>query len=127
MINRNLDNSVRSHNHKRTSKTSPTIRKVDICPSPIISLFFNSSVVHLTLDCGAEANCITKDECNRLQIKVKPAGQLARQLDNSKLNVIGEIHVEFSRGSLSRHPDFLPLDQMRRSLPLDLEVRLKRV
>ena len=53
MIDSNLDNSVMVLNYKHTSKTSPTIRKVDICPSPIISLFFDSSVVHLTLDCGA--------------------------------------------------------------------------
>ena len=78
-----------------------SIRKVDTCPSPIISLFCNSSVVHLTLDSGAEANCITLNECQRLQIKVTPAGQIASQIDNSKIKVLGEIHTYFTRGEIS--------------------------
>ena len=71
------------------------------CPSPVISLFFGSAVVHLTLDSGAEADCITIAECRRLKIKVGPAGQLASQIDKSKLEVLGEVHVNFTRGDIS--------------------------
>ena len=88
---------------------------MDTCPSPVISLFFNSSVVHLTLDCGAEANCITESECKRLKIKVKPAGQLASQIDNSSINVIGEIHVSFTRGSLSFRFDALVVPNINKA------------
>ena len=61
---------------------NPTIGTVATCPSPIILLFYNSHVVHLTLDCGAEANCISMAEVKKLKLHMEPAGQLASQLDN---------------------------------------------
>ena len=57
--------------------------------------------MHLTLDSGAEANCITISEARRLRIKIEPAGQLASQLDKSKLEVLGEVHINFTRGNIS--------------------------
>ena len=58
-------------------------------------------MVYLTLDCGAEANCITLAECKRLQIDVSPAGQIASQIDNSRIKVLGEIHTNFTRGEIN--------------------------
>ena len=64
-------------------------------------LFYNSHVVHLTLDSGAEANCISLAEVRKLKINIEPAGQLASQLDSSNLKVLGEVHINFTRSNIT--------------------------
>ena len=63
-------------------------------------MYCNTLVVHLTLDCGAEAPCITPEECNRLGLKISPPSQLAKTIDQSKLKVIGEVRTILTRGPL---------------------------
>ena len=63
-------------------------------------MYCNTKVIHITLDCGAEAPCIIPEECARLGIKIFPPSQLANSIDKSKLNVIGEIRTSFERGPL---------------------------
>ena len=48
----NLQTSPPSN--RSTMARDPIIRTVATCPSPIILLFYNSHIVHLTLDSGAE-------------------------------------------------------------------------
>ena len=76
------------------------VRKIKTAPSPVISMYCNNLIVHLTLDCGAEAPCITPEECKRLNLTISPPSQLAKSVDHSKLKVIGEIRTVFTRGPL---------------------------
>ena len=84
----------------KDSKSSVVIRKVKTAPSPVISMYCNSKVIHITLDCGAEAPCINPAECKRLGLSILPPSQLAKGIDKSKLQVIGEIRTLFERGPL---------------------------
>ena len=84
----------------KDNKTTAVIRKVKTAPSPVISMYCNTKVIHITLDCGAEAPCITPEECKRLGLKIYPPSQLANGIDKSKLKVIGEIRTLFERGPL---------------------------
>ena len=76
------------------------IRKVKTAPSPVISMYCNSEIVHITLDCGAEAPLITPEECKRLELRIDPPSQFANGIDKTKLEVIGEIRTVFERGPL---------------------------
>ena len=76
------------------------VRKIKTAPSPVISMYCNNLVVHLTLDSGAEAPCITPEECKRLNLTISPPSQLAKSVDHSKLKVIGETRTIFTRGPL---------------------------
>ena len=76
------------------------VRKIKTAPSPVISMYCNNLVVHLTLDSGAEAPCITPEECKRLGLTISPPSQLAKSVDHSKLKVIGETRTIFTRGPL---------------------------
>ena len=69
-------------------------------PSPVISMYCNSEIIHITLDSGAEAPLIVPEECKRLGLKIGPPSQLANGIDKSKLDVIGEIRTIFERGPL---------------------------
>ena len=96
-----LDNSSDKSDIKTVqSSEEATIRKIKTAPSPVISMYCNKLVVHLTLDCGAEAPCITPGECKRLGLAITPPSQLAKSVDRSKLKVIGETRTIFTRGPL---------------------------
>ena len=76
------------------------VRKIKTAPSPVISMYCNNLVVHLTLDCGAEAPCITPEECTWLGLTISPPSQLAKSVDHTKLKVLGETGTSFTRGPL---------------------------
>ena len=63
-------------------------------------MYCNSEIVHITLDCGAEAPCILPEECKRLGLKINPPNQFANSIDKRKLDVIGEVRTVFERGPL---------------------------
>ena len=63
-------------------------------------MYCNSEIIHITLDCGAEAPLIIPEECKRLGLRIYPPSQLANGIDKSKLEVIGEIRAVFKRGPL---------------------------
>ena len=63
-------------------------------------MYCETKVIHITLDCGAEAPCIVPEECRRLGLEIFPPSQLAKSIDQSKLSVIGEIRTSFTRGPL---------------------------
>ena len=88
--------------HKQFLKdgTYETWTALKTAPSPIISMYCNSEIVHITLDCGAEAPCILPEECKRLGLKINPPNQFANSIDKRKLDVIGEVRTVFERGPL---------------------------
>ena len=75
------------------------IRRVDVVPSPILSVTVNSLVSEWTLDCGAETNLIKESECNRCGVKIIPTRQTATMADGkSSLEIVGETHFTALHG-----------------------------
>ena len=75
-------------------------------------MYCNSEIVHITLDCGAEAPCITPEECKRLGLRIYPPSQLANGIDKSKLEVLGEIRTIIERGPLKLAFEALVIPEM---------------
>ena len=75
------------------------IRRVDIIPSPILSVTVNAHVSEWTLDCGAETNLIEEAECKRIGVKIIPTHQRATMADGkSSLEIAGETHFTATHG-----------------------------
>ena len=73
-------------------------RKVDIMKSPVLPVKYNDRDVNLTLDLGAEANLMKKECAERLKLKILKTSTKASQADGqSSLNVMGEVHLKFTR------------------------------
>ena len=99
-IKDNHNPRVNSSNLQTINCENPSIRKVKTAPSPVISMYCNSEIVHITLDSGAEAPCIVPEECKRLGLKINPPNQFANSIDKRKLEVVGEVRTVFERGPL---------------------------
>ena len=68
---------------------NPCSRRIDIVASPVLGVSVNEKTANWTLDCGAEANLMTEDECKRLGVKILPTRQRARMADGeSQLQII---------------------------------------
>ena len=64
-------------------------------------MFSDKNVAHITIDSGATVSFVTKQEALRLGFKILPASQLANQADGkTKILVLGEVHENFTRGSI---------------------------
>ena len=73
-------------------------RRVDIMKSPVFRMLYSNQEVDLTLDLGAEANLMKKECADRLKVKIMRTSTKASQADGqSSLNVIGEVHLKFTR------------------------------
>ena len=86
---------------KILSSPSPytDIRKVDVFASPILSVYVGRTLTRWTLDCGAEANIMSLNECNRLGLEIQTTRQGAIQGDGkTPLEIVGEVHFHASRG-----------------------------
>ena len=77
------------------------IRKINIYDSPIFSVSYNNIVIHLVLDTGATASLIKQSKCEELNITIKSTIHKAVQIDETKLSVVGEIHVTFTRETVT--------------------------
>ena len=65
----------------------------------MLEVTVKSKKSEFTLDCGAEANLITAEECRRLGIKFSPTRQCARMADGETfLDIIGEVYFTAVRG-----------------------------
>ena len=60
--------------------------------------------IHIVLDTGATASLISLAKAMELKLKILPTVHRAVQVDGvSNLKVLGEVHTEFSRGTLVLH------------------------
>ena len=83
----------------RTKRMSIDIRRVDIVPSPILSVSVNSHTSDWTLDCGAESNLIEEAECKKCNVKIVATNQTATMADGrSSLEIVGETHFTATHG-----------------------------
>ena len=88
-------------NSKHLPWTKTNCKRIVSYPSQIISVFIDKSVVHITIDSGATVSFIVESLATKLNLKISKASQLARQADGATmLQVIGEVHVKASRGSV---------------------------
>ena len=73
-------------------------RRVDIESSPELRCLCKEEPVVVVLDTGAMTNCISETCAKRLNAKISPTKHSAGQADAiSKLNVVGEVHLDFNR------------------------------
>ena len=88
-------------NSKHLPWTKSNCKRIVSYPSQIISVFIDKSVVHVTIDSGATVSFIVESLARKLNLKISKASQLARQADGATmLQVIDEVHVKASRGSV---------------------------
>ena len=70
--------------------------------SPVLTVFYNSTPINITLDSGATTSFVTEKLCKTLNIRIQPNGQLARLGDGcTTIASKGEINVTFTRGKWS--------------------------
>ena len=75
------------------------IRRVDIVPSPILTVSVNDHESEWTLDCGAEISLARQAECERIGVKIVPTHQTATMADGkSSLEIVGETHFTAKHG-----------------------------
>ena len=76
------------------------IGKINIYQSPILSVNYQNTPVHLILDTGATASLISMEACKRLNIPMQTTKYKAIQVDGEQLDVVGEIHIKLQRDSI---------------------------
>ena len=80
------------------------IRRINIYESPILTVTCKLKTIHIVLDTGATASLISLAKAMELKLKILPTVHRAVQVDGvSNLKVLGEVHTEFSRGTLVLH------------------------
>ena len=82
--------------------SGPTISVVSTEKGQYVSFYKDSKVITVFLDSGAEINCIEQSECQRINCKISPTTQSAKQADGTAtLKVTGETRFQISRGPIN--------------------------
>lgn len=76
-------------------------------PSPRIKTFYEGQLVTLTLDSGANASMVSEETVKRLGIPISTTTHIARQADQSLLQVVGEAFFTVKRGPISLYVEAL--------------------
>ena len=93
--------------------TAPSTQHVRIVQSPVLSTFYESHPVPLTLDTGATSNMIRESSARLFGFPITPASQMARQADGvTPMDVTGEVHCTLTRGDKSFELDALVVRQL---------------
>ena len=93
--------------------TAPSAQHVRIVQSPVLSTFYESHPVPLTLDTGATSNMIRESSARFFGFPITPASQMARQADGvTPMDVTGEVHCTLTRGDKSFALDALVVRQL---------------
>ena len=93
--------------------TAPSAQRVRIVQSPVLSTFYESPPVPLTLDTGATSNMIRESSARLFGFPITPASQMARQADGvTPMDVTGEVHCTLTRGDKSFELDALVVRQL---------------
>ena len=93
--------------------TAPSAQRVRIVQSPVLSTFYESHPVPLTLDTGATSNMIRESSARLFGFPITPASQMARQADGvTPMDVTGEVHCTLTRGDKSFELDALVVRQL---------------
>ena len=96
-----------------TQPTAPSAQRVRIVQSPVLSTFYESHPVPLTLDMGATSNMIRESSARLFGFPITPASQMARQADGvTPMDVTGEVHCTLTRGDKSFELDALVVRQL---------------
>ena len=93
--------------------TAPSAQRVRIVQSPVLSTFYESHPVPLTLDTGTTSNMIRESSARLFGFPITPASQMARQADGvTPMDVTGEVHCTLTRGDKSFELDALVVRQL---------------
>ena len=93
--------------------TAPSAQRVRIVQSPVLSTFYESHPVPLTLDTGATSNMIRESSARLFGFPITPASQMARQAEGvTPMDVTGEVHCTLTRGDKSFELDALVVRQL---------------
>ena len=89
------------------------IRKINIYESPILTVKYKNTPVHIVLDSGATASLISLNKAKQLKLLISPTSHRAIQVDGiSNLKILGEIHTQFSRGDLTLYFNALVVNNL---------------
>ena len=79
----------------------------------ILSVFSGENVAHITVDSGATGNFIKESVARELGLKIEKSDQKAVQADGeTPLNVVGEVHVIFTRSKSKFNFDGLVVNNL---------------
>lgn len=91
----------------------PTVKRVSVVQSPVLSTFYLHHPVRLTLDTGATTNMVSAAFAQAVKLPVSPATQQAKQADGvTPLDVIGEVHCRLTRDEDTFQLDALVVKQL---------------
>ena len=97
----------------RLVERDPVSHQVGVVQSPVLYTFYRQHPIAITLDSGATINMILASTARACKLPITPIFQIARQADGvTPLDVIGEIHCNVTRGSLSFQFDALVVKQL---------------
>ena len=89
------------------------IRKINIYESPILTVKYNNTPVHIVLDSGATASLISLTKAKQLKLAISPTFHRVIQVDGvSNLKILGEVHTQFSRGDLTLYFNALVVNNL---------------
>ena len=85
-----------------TAGTSPKINLVSVYESPILACSCNETTIYIVLDSGATCSLVSLSKARQLGLTISKTYHKAVQVDGrSPLQVVGEVHTQFYRGSLT--------------------------
>ena len=88
--------------YEEKSARAVNLRKVDVASSPYLSVNFGPHPVNILLDSGAETNLIELEFVKSLKIPIKKTTTSASLADGtSSLDIVGEVHIVFTKEDLS--------------------------
>ena len=108
-----INSAVTSQCSESTQSPYPRLRVYD---SPILACSHgkdSDSVIYIVIDCGATTSMITVKKANTLMLQIEPTALQAVQVDGkTKLQVKGEVHTQFRRGTTTLHFSALIVNKM---------------
>ena len=97
----------------RIVERDPVSHRVGVVQPHVLYTFYRQHPMAITLDTGATTNMIRASTARVCKLTITPAYQIARQADGvTPLDVIGEIHCNVTRGSLSFQLNALVVKQL---------------
>ncbi|KAK2183670.1 hypothetical protein NP493_300g00016 [Ridgeia piscesae] len=97
----------------RLVERDPVSHRVGVVQSSVLYTFYRQHPMAIIVDTGATTNMIRASTARVYMLPITPASQIARQADGvTPLNVIGYIHCNVTRGSLSFQLDALVVKQL---------------
>ena len=94
--------------------------------SQVLTLYHGNEPVNITLDSGATASFITLSLCRKLNLKLKPNGQMAKLGDGCTMMAsLGEVDVHFTRNKWSLRLQAIVVEKLNTEVTEEMKINLK--